>query len=93
MGCDGRFDIVAKRKNCSQGDVFIFLGLLCVKKNRITEAKKKEKEINHVNFFPLGRPYKIILQRNKNNEMKVMEQCIESGMPELNSSFFKRHLI
>lgn len=23
-------------------------------------------------------PYKIILQRNKNNEMKVMEQCIES---------------
>ena len=36
------------------------------------------------NRFPfLRRPYKIILQKGKNNQMKVLEQCIESGKPDV----------
>ena len=58
----------------------LFLGLLCVEKKN-HRAREKEIEINLLPFF-FRRPYKIILQRNKNNEMKVMEQCIESGTPE-----------
>lgn len=55
MGCDGRFDIVAKRKKCSQGDVFIFLGLLCVKKTESQrQRKKKKKSIMLISFLFVG---------------------------------------
>lgn len=39
--------------------------------------------VRNLKSFPfLRRPYKIILQKGKNNQMKVLEQCIESGRPD-----------
>lgn len=89
-GYDDRLDIVAKRTKLLTRRCVSFLGMLCRGKYRVTEAKQK-KEINLLSFI-FRRPYKIILQRNKDNEMKVMEQCIESGRQEF-FFLFKRHVL
>ena len=55
-----------------------FISWLALLGKTESQTQRKTKQ-NQFTSFIFRRPYKIILQRNKNNEMKVMEQCIESG--------------